>query len=100
MEVLTADMFMPEMQWLLHFIEAQGYSTKCVGLYQDNISTQLLIKNGVMLSWKKTKHIEAEFFFIKDRVDDMEIKVMDCPTKEMWVYFKVMQAELMITKTQ
>jgi hypothetical protein len=50
MEVLTADMFMPEMQWLLHFIEAQGYSTKCVGLYQDNISTQLLIKNGVMLS--------------------------------------------------
>jgi hypothetical protein len=25
------------------------------------------------------------FFFIKDRVDDGEIKVIDCPKEEMWV---------------
>ncbi len=75
---------MPEMLWSLHFIEAQGYAVECVGLYQDNISTQLLIKNGRMSSGKKTKHIKAKFFFIKDRVDDGEIKVIDCPTEEMW----------------
>jgi hypothetical protein len=84
MELFMADMFMPEMLWSLHFMEAQAYEVKCVGLYQDNISTQLLIKNGKMSSGKKTKHIKAKLFFIKDRVDDGEIKVIDCPTKEMW----------------
>ena len=104
-ELYTADMFMPEMLWSLHFIQAQGYEAECVGLYQDNISTQLLIKNGRMSSGKKTKHIKAKFFFIKDRVDDGEIKVLDCPTEEMWAdimtkplqgtAFRVLRAELM-----
>ena len=52
-ELVTADMFMPEMLWSLHFIQAQGYDAECVGLYQDNISTQLLIKNGKMSSKKR-----------------------------------------------
>ncbi len=104
-EIVTADMFMPEMLWSLHFIHAQGYNAECVGLYQDNISTQLLIKNGKMSSGKRTKHIKAKFFFIKDRVDDGEIRVVDCPTKVMWadvmtkplqgMAFRVMRAELM-----
>ncbi len=104
-ELVTADMFMPKMLWSLHFIQAQGYDVECVGLYQDNISTQLLIKNGKMSSGKKTKHIKAKFFFIKDRVDDGEIKVINCPTEEMWAdvmtkplhgsAFRAMRAELM-----
>ena len=104
-ELVTADMFMPDMLWSLHFIQAQGYDAECVGLYQDNISTQLLIKNSKMLSGKKIKHIKAKFFFIKDRVDDGEVKVLDCPSEEMWVdimtkplqgtAFRVMRAELM-----
>jgi len=59
-----------------------------------------------MSSGKKTKHIKAKFFFIKDRVDDGEIKVIDCPTEEMWAdvmtkplqgtAFRVTRAELMI----
>ncbi len=83
MELIAADMFMPEVLCMLHFIQAQGYSAECVGLYQDNISTQLLIKNQQMLSGKCTKHIKAKFFFIKDRVDDGEIKVLDYLTHEM-----------------
>ena len=104
-ELCTADMFMPEMLWSLHFIQAQGYEAECVGLYQDNISTQLLMKNGRMSSGKKTKHIKAKFFFIKDRIDDGEIKVIDCPKEQMWadvmtkplqgMAFKTMRAELM-----
>ena len=47
-----------------------------MGLHKDNISTHLLIKNGKMSSGKKTKHIKAKFFFIKDTVDDGEIRVM------------------------
>ena len=40
--------------------------------------------HGRLSSGKKTKHIKAKFFFIKDRVDDGKIKVIDCPTEEMW----------------
>ncbi len=75
------------------------------GFIPRHISTQLLIKNGKMLSGKKTKHIKVKFFTIKDRVDDGEIKVIDCPTEVMWVdimtkplqgtVFCVMRAELM-----
>ncbi len=105
MELVTTDMYMPEMLWTLYFIQSQGYGAECVGLYQDNISTQLLMKNGQFLSGKKTKHIKAKFFFIKDKVDGGEMRILDCPIKEMWadiltkplqgMAFKQMRAELM-----
>ncbi len=104
-KLITADTYMPEMLWLLHFIQVQGYEAECIGLYQDNISTQLLIKNGHMLSRKKTKRIKANLFFIKDRVNEGEIRVMGCLGEEMWadvltkplqgMAFRTMQAELM-----
>ena len=31
-ELVVSDMYMPEMLWLLHFIEAQGYNVECVGI--------------------------------------------------------------------
>jgi len=65
-ELVVSDMYMPEMLWSLHFIEAQGYNVECVGLYQDNTSMQMLIKNGRFLSGPKTKHMKAKFFFLKD----------------------------------
>ena len=99
------DMYMLEMLWSLYFIQSQGYEPECVGLYQDNISTQLLIKNGNFSSGKKTKHIKAKFFFIKDKVDSGEIRVIDCPAEEMWadvltkplqgMAFRTMRAQLM-----
>ena len=55
-----------------------------VELHQDNVSAQLLDVNGRFSSSKKTKHIKAKFFFIKDKVDLGEIKVKDCPTEVMW----------------
>ena len=83
-ELVTADMYMPEMLLSLYFIQSQWYKPECMGKYQDNISTQLLIKNGKFSSGKKTKYVKAKLFFIKDRVDDGEIKVIDCPAEEMW----------------
>jgi hypothetical protein len=83
-ELVTVDMYMPEMLWTLYFIQSQGYKAECVGLHQDNISTQLLMKNRRFSSGKKTKHIEAKFFFIKDKVDGGEMRILDCPTEKMW----------------
>ena len=94
---VAADMYMPDMLWMLHFIQEQGYKAECVKLYQDNISAQLLMG-------KKTKHINAKFFFIKDKMDHGELQIVDCPNGEMWadvltkplqgMGFKRMRAEL------
>ncbi len=69
----------------LYFIESQGYKVECIGLHQDNTSTQLLMNNGRFLSGENTKHIQAKFFFIKDRINDGEMIVVNCPTEGMWV---------------
>jgi hypothetical protein len=84
MELVVADMYMPDMLWSLYFMESQGYDMECIALQQDNTSTQLLIKNGRFLSRKKTKHMKAKFFFIKDRIGDGEMIAMNCPTDGMW----------------
>ena len=33
---------------------------------------------------RKTKHIKSKFFFIKDRVNSEEVKIVDCPAGVMW----------------
>ncbi len=83
-ELVGADMYMPEMLWSLYFIQAQGYGAECVGLYQDNLNMQVLMKNGKFSNGKKTKHIKAKFFFIKDKADEGEMWIIDCLTEEMW----------------
>jgi hypothetical protein len=91
----------------MYFIQSQGYEyeAECVGLYQDNISTQLLIMNENFSSGKNTKHVEAKLFFIKVSVFDGKVKVIVCPAEEMWIdiltkpllgmVFRIMQGELM-----
>ena len=103
-ELVVADMNMLEMIWPLYFIESQGYEVECIGLHQDNTSTQLLMKNGRFFG-KKTKHIRVKFFFIKDRINDGEMIVVNCPTEGMWSdiltkplqgkAFRVMRSKLM-----
>ena len=44
---------------------------------------QLLEVNGKLSSSKKTKHIKAIFFFVKDKVDGGLVKITDCPTEYM-----------------
>ena len=94
-EIVVADMYMPEMLWSLYFIESQGYEVECMGLHQDNTNTQLLMKNGRLLSGKKTKHIRAKFFFINDRINDGEMIVVNCPTEGMWadILMKLLQGK-------
>jgi hypothetical protein len=82
-ELIVADMYIPEMLRSLYFIQHQGYNVESIRLHQDNTSMQLLMKNGRSSSSKKTKHIKEKFYFIKDREDNGEMKIMYCPTKEM-----------------
>ena len=70
---------MPEFLWYLYFIQAQGYGVKYAEIHQDNVSAQMLENNRKFSSSRKTKHIKAKFFFIKDNFDSEEVKILDCP---------------------
>ena len=46
----------------------------------------MLETNRKFSSSRKTKHIKAKFFFIKDKVDIKEVKIVDFPAGVMWSY--------------
>ena len=48
------------------------------------MSALSLEKNGHVLSSKRTKHIKAKYFLIKDYYYAGEIDVKFCPTDDMW----------------
>ena len=48
------------------------------------MSALLLEKNGRIMSSKRTKHIKAKYFLIKNYYDAGEIYFKFCPTNEMW----------------
>ena len=44
----------------------------------------MLETTGKFSSSRKTKHIKANFFFIKDKVNSEEVKIVDCPAGVLW----------------
>ena len=96
---------MPEVLLSLYFIQAQGYGVKYAEIYQDNVSAQILETNGKFSSSSKTEHIKAKFFFIEDKVNSEEVKIVECPAGVMWedvlikqlqgTEFRKMRAQLM-----
>lgn len=74
---------LPQILWTQYFLEAQGYSCNNAIIYQDNKSAILLEKNGKASSSKRTRHINIRYYFVTDRINNGEIEVTYCPTKEM-----------------
>ena len=83
-ELVSVDAYMPEVLWSLYFIQAKGYGVKYAEIHQDNVSKQMLETNGKSSISRKTKHIKEKFFFIKDKIDSKEVKIVDCPAGLMW----------------
>ena len=59
--------FLPHVLWSLYFIESQGYPVDQNILYQDHKATLRLEGNEDFPRSKRTNHIKAKFFFIKDK---------------------------------
>jgi hypothetical protein len=57
-----------------HFLQAQGYDTGPTQLWQDNMSTISMIKNGKPTA-DATRHIDIRYFWITDRVSRGDLKV-------------------------
>jgi hypothetical protein len=70
--------------WMRYFIECQGYDIDEYIIFQDIMSALSLEKNGRISSSKRTKHIKAKYFLIKDYYDAGEIDVKFFPTDNMW----------------
>ena len=81
---MSLDDALPMILWTLYFIKAQGYTVDQNVVYQDNMSTMRLAINGQVSSSKRTKHIKARYYFIKDKIDEGEVEIRHCPTKKMW----------------
>ena len=64
-------------------MDAQGYSSENTIVYQDNKSSILLEKNGKASSSKRTRHINIRYYFVTDRINNGEIDIVYCPTKQM-----------------
>ena len=75
--------YLPYDIWLKNFLEKQGYEVKENVIYQDNQSTILLEKNGRNSCTGNSRHIDIRYFFVKDRIDNKEMKIVYCPTENM-----------------
>jgi len=84
-EIYGVDNALPKILWSLEFIRSQGYNMSHALLYQDNKSAILLEVNGKLSSSKRTKHIKMKYFYIKDQVDQGEVKIEHKGTEDMWV---------------
>jgi len=69
--------------WTHQYLEAQGYKIKTNIVYQDNMITLSLVKNGYVSSSKRTKHIKAKYFFIRHFHNTGELDLQYCPTEQM-----------------
>jgi histone deacetylase 1/2 len=87
---------MPQIMWTNYFMDAQDYGLSQTILYQDNQSASLLEKHGKMSSSKRTKHVNIQYYFIKDRINKKELSVEHCPTGDMPADFftKPLQGQL------
>ncbi len=83
-DLVAIDGALPLILWCLYFIEAQGYTVGQNIVFQDNQSTMRLALNGSMSSSSRTKHIKARYYFVKDKVEEGEVDIRYCPTKQMW----------------
>jgi hypothetical protein len=73
---------LPQVLWTRDFLCEQGYVIPPATLYQDNTSTITLAEKGHSRS-ARTRHIGIRFFFVKDRMDGGEVRLVHMPTSEM-----------------
>ena len=82
-ELIGADDVMSPMLWTKLFLEAQGIDVQDNILHQDNKSTIILAEKGKSSSGKRTRALNIRFFFIHDQINQGNLRVVYCPTKDM-----------------
>lgn len=84
LELVAVDDKLGDIMWTRHFIEEQGFTVSDNIVYQDNMSSLSLEKNGRLSDSSWTKHIKMKYFRIKDKYDRGDLSLKYCPTKMAW----------------
>lgn len=79
-ELVSVGEYLPHNIWFMHFMEAQRYKLKDNVLFQDNKSAILMEKNGRNSCTGNSRHINVRYFWIKDKVDQKEVRVEYTPS--------------------
>jgi hypothetical protein len=66
----------------LYFLKAQGFEVGPIQIAQDNRSTIVMANKGRPIG-KRTRHIAIRHFFVKDRIDMNEVKLVNVKTEDM-----------------
>jgi hypothetical protein len=75
---------LPDITWTRFFVEGQGYNIDEYMIFQDNMSSLSLEKNGRVSSLKRTKHIKAKIFLDQGLLQFWRDRTCYCPTDVMW----------------
>ena len=97
-EVVGVHDVLPQILWTKKFLEDQGLTIKETVLYQDNMSSMLLERNGRQSSTKRTKHMDIRYFYVSNHIRNKTLSLKHCSTEEMLVdYFtKPLQGALFV----
>ena len=97
-EVVGVFEVLPQVLWTKKFLEDQGVEVKETILYQDNMSSMLLERNGRQSSTKRTKHMDIRYFYVGEHIQNKTLSLKHCPTEEMLAdYFtKPLQGSLFV----
>ena len=68
--------------WTRNFLLGQGYKVPPATIYQDNMSTIALVRNGKSNN-SRTRHIAIRYFFVADKVKNGEVAIEYLPTGHM-----------------
>ena len=82
-EIVSTRERFPKCTWFRYFRIAQGDEAKEDLLMQDNESTILMHKNYLFSNKKGSKHINFRYFFVVDKINQKEVKIVYCPTAKM-----------------
>ena len=99
-EIVARGDTLPQIVWMRNFAKHQGNLApkEADNVFQDNEAAIRIGTNGRSSSKRGTRHLDIRYFYISDRVEKGDVKIIYCPTKEMIAdYFtKPLQGEVFI----
>ena len=86
-ELVGVSDYLPYNIWMSNFLKEQGYNLKSNVLYQDNQSAIRMEVNGRNSCTGNSRHINIQYFFVKDWIDKGYLTIKYCPTEQMLADF-------------
>ena len=81
-ELVAISDALPQIVWMKHFLEAQGYNPEPAHIWEDNMSTICLAKTGRKCS-ERSRHIQIRYFWIYDYLTNGEVTIQHLHTDKM-----------------